>query len=389
MLRALVYLVIVLAALGCEVYDPSLVEQDAGPTSSCDDSRVPPPRPPGEDDGADIGEVVYGIRDVVFNQGGDRWQSIGFNLDGRCSKGPDWDVECRPPGRTASPEPDGEGGIDNSFGHNVFPVVEYTVPGLEETARDYQERGVGGIVISVRKWNGEPNDSQIEVIAAITTFATTGSPSDTEPPEVIRTPSGPRTPSGEPLPPPAWDGNDWFWLRSDNFVGGNIEVPYLDDDNAYVADGMMVIRLPEGTDFVFPGEEIGVLVRLTDAVATARISSDRSTLEDITVAGRWSVVDLLRTAETVGVCTDSREYEILQNLLEGTADVRADARPAATCDAVSLGLAFERGVRVRIGGLSPGDPVPDSCDPTRIMDGGTATDGGAGDDGGAQADGGV
>lgn len=364
MLRLLAWSFVAVTALGCKVYDPSLVQRDAGGRAGECDSIEPPPRPDVPDDGTDRGERVWALRDVVFDQGGEAWRTIGYNLDGRCSQPPDWDVECRPPLMTAAPEADGEGGIDNSFGHNLFPVVDLAVEGLEETSRMYQQRGVGTVLLILRGWNGEDDDAHVQVVAGVTVFATTGSPDDTDPPEIVQTPEGPQTPEGDPLPHPAWDGNDWFWLRSDNFFDGNVDRPFIVDDNAYVADRTLVLRLPERTDFVFPGAEIGVLIRLTGAVGTVRISEDGSRLEDITVAGRWPVLDLLATAEAVGICQGSTEYGILSNQLDRIADVRDRAGSGgegALCNAVSLGLQFETGVTARFAGLAEGKPVPNVC----------------------------
>ena len=298
-MRTLAFVLAVAVTTGCDVYDETLLDRDAGTTGgggACPGSIEPPMRPSAPDDGEDIGEVVYAVKDVVFDQGGERWADIGYNLDGICSEPPDIESECVPPNERASPETDGTGGIDNAFGHHLFPTVELTVPGLEETARGYQERGIGAPVLRIRGWNGEPNDSRVDVTAAISVFGVAGGAADTDPPEAeYSVDDGPTTPSGDPLSEPAWDGNDWFWVRSDNFLDGNPERPHIRDDNGYIANGTLVMTLPERTDFIFPGDEIGLLVRLTGAVATAKISDDRSTIEKATVAGRWSILDLLTT----------------------------------------------------------------------------------------------
>ena len=341
------------------------MRRDGGTTPGECDSIAPPERPGTPDDGTDAGERVYVVRDVVFDQGGERWRNIGFDLDGRCSVPPDFaDIECQPRNASASPEPDGEGGIDNSFGHNLFPVVELTVPGLEEVSRGYQARGIGAVLMQVNGWNGTANDARVEVVAAVTVFGTPGDAAMTEPPEVRQTPDGPETAGGDPLPEPTWDGNDWFWVRSDNFLDGQLSQPLVRDDNAYVAGNVLVIRLPERTDFIFPGEDLGLLVRLTGAVATARIDGGGASLTDITVAGRWPMFDLLDTAEAVGVCPGATEHDILLNQLDRIVDVRAtpgSGGGSVPCDAVSLGLKFEQGVQVRFAALAEGDPVPDAC----------------------------
>jgi hypothetical protein len=358
---ALAVVTLALAA-GCQVYDPSLVPGDAGTTEY--EPATPPPRPEAPDDGEDVGPLTFVVRDVLFEQDGDLWAEIGYDLDGKLTEPPSYDVECRPPHAPSRPETDGQGGIDNSFGHHLFPLVEVTNPGLQMVARGYQSRGVGAIAVTITGWNGTDDDARVEITAAITVFATAGAEGDAEPPEVVQTPDGPQTPEGEPVTEPTWDGHDWVWLRDDNFFEGDLDRPFIYDDNAYVADGRIVFRLPDRTDFVFPGDDIGLLVRLTGAVATARVVEGGERLEDIVVAGRWPTLDLLETAEAVGVCSGSSEYEILSRQLERVADVRArvgTGGPDVACDAVSIGLRFESGDRARLAGLAEGLPVPNAC----------------------------
>jgi len=338
--------------VGCSVYDPSLVQEgeaDAGPTDC--DPMVPPPRPEGPDDGEDVGTVGFALKDVVFDQGGERWRTIGFDLDGRCTEPPAYDTECVPPNESASPEVDGEGGIDNAFGHQLFPTVDLAIPGLEEVSRGYQEDGIGAVIILVDGWNGEPDDSRVDVTAAITVF---GAPSDEgDMPEITIGPDGePQLPDGSAAPPPNWDGDDFFWARDDNFFDGNVDRPLIRDDNAYVAGHRVVVTLPERTDFIFPGMDIGLLVRLTGAVATATLTAGGEEIEKVTVAGRWSVLDMLDTAEALGVCRDMTEYMILSNQLDRVADLRSrpgSGGPGVQCDAISIGLEFASGARARLG----------------------------------------
>lgn len=78
-------------------------------------------------------------------------------------------------------------------------------------------------------------------------------------------------------------------------------------------------------------------VRLTDA--TLELQPDGAA----TLAGRWSVPDLLSVAPELGVCRDSDNYRVLSRVLDLTSDVRAvpgSGGPGVVCDAASLGLAF-------------------------------------------------
>ena len=61
-----------LLTAGCKVYDPSLVGMRDGAVTEDGGSACgirPPPRSAAADDGVDIGEIAFAIRDVVFEQG--------------------------------------------------------------------------------------------------------------------------------------------------------------------------------------------------------------------------------------------------------------------------------------------------------------------------------
>lgn len=353
-----------LACAGCQFYDPALLDAavdaggiDGGPCAL----RRPPARPTGAD-APDQEELVFSLKEVVLDQGGEAWRDIGYDVDGLCSVPPEPVVECVPPSRTADPEVDGNNGIDNVFGHLLFPLVEVTVPDLEVTARAAQEEGIGNPVLRLRGWNGADDDPHVEVVISQAVFGTPGDGTPA-PPAVTVGPDGPRLPDGGTPPPPAWMGDDWFWVRDDTFFMGDEAQPLVRDDNAYVAGRVLVITLPDRIDVIFTAETEGLLVRLTDARASGRISADGTMLEDVTVAGRWSVLDLLMTASAIGVCPGSAEHRILVSQLERIADVRSTpgtGGAGVACDAVSLGVEFT-GYRAHWAGLAPAPPLPNLC----------------------------
>jgi hypothetical protein len=350
-----------LLAAGCKVYDPALVGMRDGAVPGDGGSACgirPPPRSSAADDGVNIGEIAFAVRDVVFEQGAD-WRRTGYDLDGFCTAAPDYEAGCAPPDGSR-PVIDGDTGIDNVFGQTLFPLVSLAVPGLQMASRTFQEAGDGSVLIRIVDWNGQLNDSRVDVVAAVTVFGTTAAAA----PDVTITATGPELSDGTFPPPPAWDDEDVFWGREDNFVGGNESNPRIRDDNAYVTNGTLVVRLPERTDFIFPGTDVGVLVRLTEAFATGRISDDRTRLENVTVAGRWAINDLLDTAEAIGVCPGTPDLMTLQRIMDMNADVRSRADtsgPGVSCDAVSIAIQFT-GYRGHWGGIAPGRSVPNSCD---------------------------
>lgn len=374
------FLLGLLLLAGCKVFDPSLVDgldggRDAGPDvatgmdvgpdvpivmpTGCDEgSRLPPPRSAVMGDGP---EVIWGLRDASLNQDGDAWRDIGLNLDGLCSTNPAPRVECDPRRETAMPLIDGNQGIDNAFGGEVLPLVNLAFPGLEDTSDAARMFGLGALVLRVRGWNGEANDNRVDVTVGQSVFGVASDGTDT-PPEIEVVDFEPRVPGTMDLAPtPVWDGQDWLWLREESFFRGDIEMPLVRDDNAYVSEGKLVVQLPDRVDINFSSEEQGVTVRLTDARIVATIDGER--LSPVVIGGRWSVLDLLSTANTIGVCEGDTEYNLLVNQLDTVADVRSQSGtggPGVPCDAISVGVTFE-GYRVRLAGTEPAPPPPDGC----------------------------
>ena len=336
---------------------------DGGVDESCadlpieDGLRKPPPRPSAED-GPDVDILTVALRDVVLNQEGDRWRDIGLDLDDIDSQPPVPVVECVPPNVDAEPRIDGNEGIDNAFGDALYPLLRLVLPELESEARAGQERGIGAILLQVRRWNGTANDPRIEVVLTQSAGGTSADPSSVsfEGDELMM--------AGEPAPPPAWDGNDHWWARNDAFFMGNETQPIFRDFNAYMADGTLVMRLPDRVDLLFTaGAEAGVRLRLTDAFVLGTLSEDFSTVPTATVAGRWSISDLLDTGNNMGTCVGTPQRDIVENQLDTLADVRSQpgsGGAGVSCDAISLGVTFS-GVRGNWAGLGPSRPLPDPC----------------------------
>ncbi len=360
---------------GCMVYDPALVT--AVDPSAC--GRHVPPRPTIPD--TSLPDVVsFGLRDVVLDQGA-MWREIGYDLDCRNTTTTNPLTECMP---GAAVPPDGVEGIDNQFGASLYPLVASVVPGLEERARMAQLEGRGLPILRMSGWNGEPNDPVVDITITAAVFSTSF-PGDMPPAVIINAPDDVHLASGGDLVPPVWDGADWAWVRSDSFLGGDIEQPLVRDPQAYVVNNVVVASLPERVDIVFPTDTVGVLVRLTGAVATGTLSADGTRLENIVVAGRWAINDLLDTAENIGVCRGDVRYDILSTQLRRVADLRTRATspgdPIIACDALSIGVGFS-GYRMRIAGVTDGLEIVDVC----LTDAGVPADAGDAGDAAIESD---
>lgn len=363
-----------LVLCGCNVFDAGLIEPvDAPSSSDVPTADVPtqdvpvltglrkvPPRPAAEAEGPDAEVLTVALRDVVLNQDSDRWKDIGLDLDDLDSKVPVPEVECLPPNETADPELDGTDGIDNAFGSRLFPIVRLALPNLEADSRTNQAAGIGAIILQVSHWNGTRNDPSMTVLLTQSAGGTSADPESVrfEGMDLVN------VSDGMPAPPPAWDGNDHWWGRDDTFFMNMEERPRVQDTNAYMSDGTLVMRLPDRVDILFfAGTTAGVRVRLTDAYAFGRFDEDFQTVAAATVAGRWSILDLLDTGNNIGICVGSAQRDLVEAQLDTIADVRSvrgTGGPAVTCDAISLGVNFA-GRTSRWVGLGPSRPLPDPC----------------------------
>ncbi|MBW2462521.1 MAG: hypothetical protein JRH11_12805 [Deltaproteobacteria bacterium] len=349
--------VVVVLAAACSVYDPSLVIPDDGGVVA---TGFQPPARPDISDGTDMAEIAFALRDVQLDQNDGRWRRIGFDLDGVTTGEPDRETSCVPPSG-ASPPTDGDQGRDNVFGESLFPTVKLAVEGLEASSRARQAEGVGSVLVRINGYNGAANDPRVDVTLAVTVFGTTAADND----GVVLDVAGIPRVAGRIADFPAWDGTDFFYARDDNFIGGDVDRPSIRDNNAYVANGFLVARIPARTDFIFPGEEIGVLARLTGGILVGRLGGDRQELQDVTIAGRWGIGDLLTTAASVGACPGAGDTTIFTNLLDTIADVRSEpgsGGPGVECDAISTAIVFQ-GFRANFGGAVPGPSLSDACAP--------------------------
>jgi hypothetical protein len=385
-------LVIATLTCGCTAFDESLLDPpDAGP--GCELSR-PPSRPDESTEGPDVEPRFYGIRDPRLNQSMDVWRTTGYDLDDLCSVPPEPDqdppVECHAPSLSAPLEQDGAGGVDNAIGHNVLPIILTVRDDFRDRASGGQTQGLGAILLRVEQWNGRANDPRVHAVFMQSVF---GSHERLmEPLGEIDVSDGMLRIDGVAYQIPQWEGDDWFYANSAGFLEGDIDRPRLIDDNAYIRDDTLVMRLPDRFPFYLGGDETGINVALTDVEFTVRFTEDHTRIAEAILAGRWSLLDILDGVEVTGICPDSDDYETFNRLLDLTADIRSTpgtGGAGVTCDAISVGLAFDDGALANLAGIRPGFTLPDPCN-AAMMDGGMG-DGGSPDGGvdSSTSDGGV
>jgi len=348
MRTALAVLGLACGLTACRAFDESLLDGGGADAGSSCMPRTPPERPMPVPTPGDM-ELLFALRDVRLEQGGD-WRAIGYDLDGLCSVDPSPQVECHPPDEMNGLATDGTDGIDNAAGDNVFPFTLVLLGDLEAPVRQDEEMGRGVILLRLRGYNGEPDDDRVNVAIAMAAFGSPALPSG-DPPEL--------PPDGSAPPPPAWDGTDYWWGETAAFLGGDIEMPLVDDSSAYVSGSTLVVHPPDRSPLVFTAAGFSFELKLAGAVITAQITDGGTRLSPVTVAGRWRLLDIRETFPSFGLCPSSVNAGRMSRLLDQSADVRAGA-PGATCDAISVGIELT-GYGGRMAGVAAGPAPPVAC----------------------------
>ena len=68
-------------------------------------------------------DVFLGDTDRMHVSSADAWQSFGYDLDGKITTASSTDVCTRVAGAAMQVQDDGSGGIDNSWGANIMPII--------------------------------------------------------------------------------------------------------------------------------------------------------------------------------------------------------------------------------------------------------------------------
>lgn len=342
---------------GFERVPAMTTEEDAGVEPSvCTHVTYPPPPPP---DTADAGAVdlsfTVALRTIDLGED-PASAAVGLDLDGTCTclgEGPSCQPVYPDAGQSAC---DLNGGRDN-VGTKLFEFMRtaFTASQFGSTFYSQQaEIGRWSVLMRVRHYNGQPDDSQVQLDWYVS--------------------------PGLGGAFPVWDGNDQWPVQSDQAIGGDIDQPQFTDPAAYVTNYILVAGLPE-LPMRLGGAVSSIEVYLSGAFLMAEIGAepdagDASVLRQGTLVGRWTLQNLFRSigsyrSETgEPYCTDDLFYSAAKQQLCARADILSKpGSPTATCDALSLGMAFNTWP-AKIGGLHDGgagdaatDVVIQNCPP--------------------------
>ncbi|MBW2190324.1 MAG: hypothetical protein JRG93_12175 [Deltaproteobacteria bacterium] len=377
-------------ALGCSVYDPSLIESG---------SAGVPDRPPASTSSPDDGtSLTFALKDIFIRQSAQMAARIGIDLDSTMTTGRD-DVTCEPlvmDGAVVGQEVvDGHQGIDNSLGASLLPSVGSALPCLEDNIALAQGRGTGTVVLWVQDWNGLPNDASVTAMLTTAVDGTNEDPSlvgfrGNDPVNLTYLSGG----QGAEAPDPGWGNEDSWFLDPNDFntdASGepSLDLPKVQQADGYVAFGRLVVPLVAGTEFkLIAGDgtipsDGAMAVVVNGGFIMGDISEDRASLDRGLFAGRFSIDKLGEATPRIGMCDINAT--VIESLFGQFADIQQSPDAdgiGAECDAFSLGVTFN-GVAGQIAGLAESsrpelepcaaeEPVEaDRCCPSEWLSGNT------------------
>jgi hypothetical protein len=308
------------------------------------------------DDGVDVGPRWYVLKDVLLDQRNDVWKTVGFDIDGRCTR--DRDPNARTTCASSNgqlPPGDGEGGIDNVLGQAGLDLALASQPDMQAEVHASFNTGASVPVYRITRWNGQANDPAIRLAVTQAVFTVPSDVSVPEPPPA----TSPLYTSDWPFAAPRWDGYDKVYVRSDSFVQGDLNQP-VEEYDAYVKDYTFVVRTRDRAVFspVAPGFNLEVL--WLDKTIVGSMPRPGEGAGSVVFQGRWRVTDMVDSMGRSGFwCKEDQNLGFIRDVLTKLADVRADPETenqGLTCDAISSAVRFAN-YAVEFGGVTtkPGD----------------------------------
>ncbi len=329
-----------------------------------------PERPAG-DDSPSVPDLLFAAEDLRLDTGeapAGLPRPEGLDLDRTCSC-----VEppsCLPPADAGAPVCDGPDGRDNVAG-GLLGTLGLIVPVLEPSVITNRiKEGGYSVLVSVQKWNGQPNDPEVVVTLRMSTGMAERVEAD-----------------GGIVTKPRFDGNDVWEVDPGSIVSGDTLVDQdcnvvgclgLGNDlRGYVRDGVLVanfetipfsVTIPKGR-LVFP---------FVNAVLTARITQDggRYVIAG-EIAGRWSTESILAgfyqfrdPITEVPLCQNAETYALFKRTVCSSADLAATAaqdRTGAPCTSLSEAIRFV-GSPAKVGKVRSATVLPSECPELQLQD---------------------
>lgn len=367
LLAALAATSLAVIAVGCGDTDP-----DTKPTPPVDQTGVIPPKAPEagtacSDTGSTqaINELFLGDTDRNGTSNPtNAWKNFGYNLDGLISTKTATNL-CKPRagGSAAAVYPDGDKGIDNSFGKNILPIILGLASDLSQTANESIQEGDFTVMLDLEKLGTNCTGAAAKLYAG-----------------------GKLVDAMDMQLKPKFDGTD-VWPVSAELLSNPMDPKSskIVFPQAYVAGNTWVSGTKGTVSLQLSISGYTVSLDINNAYVTLELGAGNTSGTNGTIAGVLNTEQLVEQISKVAAAFEqsfcdpkSPTLVSILNQLRQASDIMADGtqKPGVECDGISIGIGFNTKA-VKLGGVAkPGDPPPDPC-------AGTGGGGGAGGAGGA------
>jgi hypothetical protein len=290
------------------------------------------------------GTVLAGTK-LLFGDGNSgQWKKFGFNLDGKVSTGSSKDV-CQPNagGMAGTAYPDGDLGIDNSFGKNLLPQIIAFYPTWVTDTNNSIQNGNFNVLL---KLECLPPTGDVPVLTT-KLFGGTSLGMMPKFDGMDKWPSEPELLS-DPMDP-----------LSSTIVFNKSSVIGTMFDSGKNETFLLTVPLKTVT------KSTSIKLSLYAAQTTMILAADRKSATGGMIGGVLNteefVAEVKKLGELFGYC-NSPLFTNLVTQIRQASDIMADGSqdPAKTCDGISMGLGFEMS-EAQIDGVGPVTPVGLAC----------------------------
>jgi hypothetical protein len=289
--------------------------------------------------------IVLAATKLTFGEGnGGQWKKVGFNLDGLMTTTISTDV-CQPNANAMPvvPYPDGDEGIDNSFGKNLLPLILSLYPTWVPDTNSGLQNGIFNVLL---KMDCLPPTGDVPVLNTRlfggTTLGATPKYDGTDKwpvsPELLSNPKDP---------------------ESSTVVFQNSSVIGTTFDGGKNATFILTIPIKTAT------MSTSIKLTLYGARTTMTLAADRKSSTSGRIGGVLNTEEFLAEMKKVGALLGFCDSPLFAGLLtqaRQSSDIMADGSqdPTKTCDGISMGLGFEM-KEVQVGDVGPAAPIGATC----------------------------
>jgi hypothetical protein len=321
---------------------------DAGP------SAVPPGLPPGATASTQTTAQNFAIKNIYLGEEVNsttnvaEWGNYGYNIDGLETTAQSTNVCTLAMGAPKQNQTDGPGGVDNSFGRNIIPLLNEVQPNISATISASIQAGSFTIMLDTVGL-----DSTSTQTASGITGQVFGGVPFAQGPNADLNDAAPAVPSfttadNWPLNPSVLAtgtviGDGGTTGPVPNSVQSNIQLP-----SGYIVNGTYVSGAPTTITLTITVQGNPLPIKIQHGVVTFNHTAAGAVSGGI-ISGVILTTDLVNSLQGVAgaistsFCNDSPAFQSIVSTVEAAADIIHDGTNAAgtPCDAISIGIGFD------------------------------------------------